>query len=149
MRASALVFCLALGACDITPIQPGEPDTSNTIEARPLDPGTRPVRIGESGATFEACATRGIVINLADGETQPLRAAPFGNASEVAALAPGQRVFVCTRSINQRWLGIVAVPPGGEPQACGVSRRVERIQPYDGPCPSGWVASAFIRLRAQ
>src|SRR3546814_7934270 len=76
----------------------------------------------------------------------PVRAAPFSDAREIARMAEGARAWVCTRSLDQKWLGVVLVPePPADnataPVDCGVSEPVDRKQPYDGPCLSGWVRS--------
>ncbi len=120
----------------------------NSIEATgPLAPGTRPVRIGEGGPSFGACAARGQVVNISPtGETYlPLRAAPFVEADEVARLGEGAVLFTCARSLDQRWQGVI-VPPADTPDAdCGVVAPIAAARNYDGPCRSGWVASSFVR----
>lgn len=151
VKTVALASCLLLLACsrggrdgnDDALLNAGETDTT-------LTPGTQPVRIGEGGPSFAACATDGKVVNIsADGETYlPVRAAPFANAAEVARLGDGARLFVCTRSIDQGWLGVV-VQPAAQPRAdCGVAAPVGAVRGYAGPCASGWVSSAFVRLIA-
>ena len=60
-------------------------------------------------------------------------------------------MHVCTRSIDQKWLGVVIPPPvteGAMPTDCGVREPVDRKQAYAGPCVSGWVSSAYVRLVA-
>lgn len=139
---------LALGACNSPMIQPGNENAlaQNSVE-QPLSPGLRAVTIGESGPSFAACGARGTILGSAGGDDLPLRAAPFENSDQVATLATGTQVFVCTRSIDQRWLGVVVQGPEGTPD-CGVTRRVAAARPYDGPCASGWIASAYARLSA-
>jgi hypothetical protein len=118
----------------------------------------RPVMIGEDGSRFDACGTMGQV-SRPGAKGLALRAAPFAEAKETGRLAEGARLFVCTRSLDQKWLGVVVVPPPaaappGLPAVaqpaidCEVSSPVERRQAYAGPCPSGWVASAYVRLIA-
>lgn len=128
-------------------------------EARIESALARPVTIGEDGSRLDACGALGIVQGVGAGKTLDMRAAPFGEAKVVTTLANGQRLYICTRSIDQRWLGIVAVPPSGDAadavsnaaaaphhgDDCGVSSPVESKRPYDGPCASGWVASSFVR----
>lgn len=112
-----------------------------------LSPGGRPVRIGESGSAAPACPVRGEVASLdASGMAAlPLRAAPFDEASGTASLAAGTRVFLCTRSLDQRWQGIV-VPPEDAPDAdCGVTAQIEAPRDYTGPCRAGWVPGAYVR----
>jgi hypothetical protein len=111
----------------------------------------RRVTIGEDGPRLDACGTMGQVTRPG-ASGLAVRTAPFAEAKAVAALTEGTRAYVCTRSIDQKWLGVV-VPPasaaGNDAAAdCGVSSPVERKQPYDGPCVSGWVGSAYVRLIA-
>ena len=110
----------------------------------------RPVTIGEDGPRLDACGVMGQVTR-AGGNGLALRAAPFAEAKSVATLAEGARLHVCTRSIDQKWLGVVVRPTPAEgdsapPLDCGVSSPVDRKQAYEGPCASGWVASAYVRL---
>ncbi|MET0370886.1 MAG: hypothetical protein ABW039_05850 [Sphingobium sp.] len=115
----------------------------------------RPVTIGEDGPRFAACSGRGQVTGVG-AKGLAVRAAPFGDAPETARLATGDRPYICARSIDQKWLGIVAPPPaeatGDAPDGatvavdCGVTDPVDSRRPYDGPCASGWVSSAAIRL---
>ena len=112
----------------------------------------RPVTIGEDGPRLDACGVMGQVTR-AGGNGLALRAAPFAEAKSVATLAEGARLHVCTRSIDQKWLGVVVRPApadgdGTPPLDCGVSSPVDRKQAYEGPCASGWVASAYVRLIA-
>lgn len=125
-------------------------------ESRMDAPVARPVTIGEDGARFAACATMGQVMR-AGGRGIALRAAPFDESTQTARLAEGDRAFVCTRSLDQKWLGVVVIPvrPAADTDAadadapstdCGLSGPVDRKQAYRGPCASGWVSSAAIRL---
>ncbi|WP_300114053.1 hypothetical protein [Sphingobium sp.] len=112
----------------------------------------RPVTIGEDGPRLDACGVMGQVTR-AGGNGLALRAAPFAEAKNVATLGEGARLHVCTRSIDQKWLGVVVRPTPAEgdsapPLDCGVSSPVDRKQAYEGPCASGWVASAYVRLIA-
>ena len=107
-----------------------------------------PVRIGELGANFDACAAAGTTRHLEPGQSLPGRAAPFESAAETGAVPAGARFFVCTRSHDQKWLGIVFDPAGTLAESCGVSSPVSTRSGYEGPCRSGWVASPFVRLIA-
>ncbi|MEJ7935747.1 hypothetical protein WG907_15975 [Sphingobium sp. AN558] len=128
-------------------------------ESRMDAPVARPVTIGEDGARFAACGTVGRVTRAGGGGIA-LRAAPFDESVETGRLAEGDRTFVCTRSLDQKWLGVVVIPAppaadkankdvaGADAPAtdCGVSGPADRKQAYSGPCASGWVSSAAIRL---
>lgn len=147
MRALCPILLLAAVACSRSSGVANEAALYNDSVVA-LDPTTQPVTIGENGASFPACATRGETINLSpDGEaTLPVRRAPFAEADAIARLGPGSRVFLCTRSMDQRWQGVV-IPPDDRPDAdCGVAAPVAAAQPYAGPCRSGWVASSFVQV---
>jgi hypothetical protein len=158
----ALCLLMTLAACsDSRDVMDELPNSSiagapreNMSETRMEAPLRRAVTIGEDGPRMDACGAMGVVIQ----GSVPLRTAPFDDARPLATLAAGERMHVCTRSLDQRWLGVV-VPPDGSPSAaagnsveapatCGVTAPVDRKQPYDGPCPSGWVSSARVRLIA-
>jgi hypothetical protein len=150
MRAPILLLCLALSAC-------GEPATvadrtARDNEAAPdaaiVTPGSRAVRIGELGANFRACSAAGTTRNLKAGEALPVRSAPFDNAVETGNVAGEARFFICTRSHDQKWFGIVFDEGGTLAERCGVSEPVTRRRDYDGPCRSGWVQSAFVKVIA-
>ncbi|MFZ5694622.1 MAG: hypothetical protein ACOY4N_03135 [Pseudomonadota bacterium] len=157
-RAIALIFLLA--ACsDSREVLDELPNSSlagapraDVSESRMDAPVARAVTIGEDGPRLDACGGMGQVLRTGAGG-QPLRAAPFGDAKVLATLNEGDRAYICTRSLDQKWLGVVLAPPPAADNCaqapdCGVSSPVDRKQPYDGPCVSGWVASAYVRLIA-
>lgn len=156
MRSPALPFMLAplaLWAC-------GEPirddHYSNGAQSQAAAPAVprppvqqqAPVRVGELGPNFDACAAAGTTRHVDPGKTLPVHAAPFDDAAETGAIAAGQRFFVCARSHNQKWLGVVYDESGTLAERCGVSSPVTARRDYAGPCRSGWVGSAFVRLVA-
>jgi len=69
-------------------------------------PGEQPVRIGEGGPRFDACQAVGQVTGLRSGELD-VRIAAFDSAERKDGIAAGQLVYVCSRSHDQQWLGIV------------------------------------------
>jgi len=107
-----------------------------------------PIRIGEMGANFAACSAAGTTRNLGEGERLPVRAAPFDSSAEAGAIASGARFHICTRSHDQRWMGVIYSDDGTIGGQCGVDAPVDARRAYDGPCRSGWVSSAFVRLVA-
>ncbi|MEH6790304.1 hypothetical protein [Parasphingorhabdus sp.] len=120
------------------------------------DPSAKPVRIGEGGPRFDACQSVGEV-GRHDSGALPVLSAPFDAAAKKDSLAPGQRVYICTRSIDQQWFGIVydkppvaaeGAPEARSPGTCGVSSPVRAKRNYDGPCASGWVESIYVVLVA-
>jgi hypothetical protein len=145
-----ILLCLLLSAC-------GEPatvadraarDNETAPEAPVVTPESRPVRIGELGANFRACSAAGTTRNLKAGEALPVRSSPFDNAGETGRVAAGARFFICARSHDQKWFGIVFDEGGTLAERCGVSEPVTRRRDYDGPCRSGWVQSAFVKVIA-
>jgi hypothetical protein len=113
----------------------------------PANPGTVPVRIGELGANFNACNAAGTSrhIDSASGERLQVRAAPFEAAEETGFIPAGARFFICSRSHDQRWLGVVYEEAGTLAPVCSVSRPITARRNYEGPCRSGWVAAAFVK----
>lgn len=149
MPSRLLPLCLLLAAC-------GEPakvadrtdDPAANLAADTVTAAARPVRIGELGANFAACGAAGTTRNLKAGEALPVRIAPFENAAEAGSVAAGARFFICTRSLDQKWFGIVADESGTLAESCGVAEPVTRRRDYEGPCRSGWVQSAFVKVIA-
>jgi hypothetical protein len=163
MRALLLPLAFLAGCSDSRDVMDELPNSSiagspreDVPESRMEQAIARPVTIGEDGSRLAACGATGVV----RGRTLELRSAPFREAKILGRLDDGTRLRVCTRSIDQRWLGVVVVPPAPPPSAetgnnsavaadepdCGVSDPVERRQVYDGPCRSGWVSSAAVQL---
>mgnify|MGYP003579286920 CR=1 FL=1 len=106
-----------------------------------------PVRIGQLGPSFPACGAAGRARNVGTGASLAVRAAPFDTGEETGAVPSGGRFFVCSRSHDQKWFGIV-YGENGTSGGCGVSGPVTSRRDYEGPCRSGWVSSAFVRLIA-
>ncbi len=150
MRRTIIFLCLALSACGDPATLANRADRDNEAapEAAEVTPGSRPVRIGELGANFRACGAAGTTRNLRASESLPVRSAPFDNAGETGKVAPEARFFICSRSHDQKWFGIVFDEDGTLGEKCGVSEPVTRRSDYDGPCRSGWVQSAFVKVIA-
>lgn len=148
MRLTAALLLL-LAACGERAAPDGDraaPDLTRTETAAVVE--ATPVRIGEAGPAFQACQAAGTARNAAPSTTLPVRAAPFESSAISGALPAGNRFFVCTRSIDQRWMGVVYEDGGTLSPGCGVSAPAPRRAAYAGPCKSGWVASAAVRLIA-
>lgn len=105
-----------------------------------------PVRVGELGPHFAACNARGAVRERGTATSIPVRAAPFDAAAEIDRLEPDADFFICTRSQDERWFGIVYDAGGRATERCGVAGPVAARRDYHGPCAAGWVASARVRL---
>jgi hypothetical protein len=154
MRLTPLLALLALCGCD-EPAQLARAPGSTTpayerVEpgASPMEAAITPVRIGEMGANFAACNARGTLRRSAADAGLPVRAAPFDAAHTVAELAPGATFFVCSRSLDQKWLGVVFDEGATAAATCGVSGSIPSARAYAGRCRSGWVASASVKLLA-
>jgi hypothetical protein len=146
MRRLLLLATLLLSAC-------GEPVPSGNGSAVARDdgpdtvtPSARPVRVGELGPNFAACSAAGTTRHLEPGEPLPVRSAPFDTAAQTGAVAAGARFFVCSRSLDQKWFGIVYAPSGQLEARCGVEDPLTAGRNYAGPCASGWVSTPFVRL---
>lgn len=149
MRSFLLVPILILAGC-------GEPVADNHFaddinkeraKSPPVTTEAVAVRIGELGPNFPACNAAGTTRNLEAGTTLGVRSAPFDTAAETGSIPAGGRFFVCTRSHDQKWLGVV-YSEGESAQNCGVSRPVSSRRAYEGECRSGWVSSPFVKLTA-
>ncbi len=105
-----------------------------------------PVRIGELGPGFAACNSIGTTRDRVTTAPMPVRAAPFEQAMAIDELAAGARFFICSRTNDQRWFGVVYDEGGEAAERCGVSDPVPSRQYYRGPCAAGWVSSTATRL---
>ncbi|MEO7178674.1 MAG: hypothetical protein ABIW83_07510 [Allosphingosinicella sp.] len=149
MRRPIIILYLVLSACgQPAPVAKRSAEVEAAPEAAVVTPGSQPVRIGDYGANFQACAAAGTPRNLKAGEALPVRLAPFENAGKTGSVASRARFFVCTRSFDQKWFGIVYDQDGTLAERCGVSEPVTGRRDYVGPCRSGWVESAFVKVVA-
>ena len=149
MRRTLLMSLALLAGCGeaVEDNHFAEPIDEERIEPTPVDTEAVPVRIGELGPSFAACNAAGTTRNLGEGGLD-VRAAPFDTAAQRGEIAAGGRFFVCARSHDQRWMGVVFHDSGALDPGCGVSAPVTARRAYDGPCRSGWVSSAFVKLVA-
>jgi len=116
-------------------------------ESEPLfNDAQAPVRIGELGSGFAACNARGTTRDRVASAPVPVRAAPFDQAQQVDSLPRGGQFFICSRTHDQRWFGIVYDQGGIAADRCGVSEPVASRRTYSGPCAAGWVPSQSVRL---
>jgi hypothetical protein len=152
VRALALTPLLLLVAgCNDQPVSDSYGSTTPRID-RPtqaksgLGEALVPVRIGELGRSFAACNAQGEVRERATDGPIPVRAAPYEQARQKGQLAAGSTFFICSRSLDQRWFGVIFDGAGRANRECGVSTPTSERRDYSGPCDSGWVASAQVRL---
>ena len=147
-----LLLIIALAGCsDEKRWNVGEGSTTPAYQRLDEDPSLLgntfvPVRVGELGPNFAACNSQGMVRELAADGPIAVRAGPYDQARETGRLPAGVTFFICTRSLDQRWLGIVYPAPGQNGRVCGVSAPTDSKRDYDGACDSGWVSSAQVRL---
>jgi hypothetical protein len=147
----AAATLLMMVGCYDQPVSNGYGSTTPRYERPSVDNSTLPetvlpVRIGELGPNFAACNAQGEVRERAADGPIPVRAAPFEQARQRGQLPADASFFICSRSIDQRWLGVVYDANGRAGRACGVSAPVAGRRDYQGPCDSGWVSSAQVRL---
>jgi hypothetical protein len=142
-----LALAFGLAACGTSvPDGNGSSDqnlanASDTLTAVPIA-----VQVGELGANFPACNADGSTRHLGAGESLPVRSAPFDNAPQTGAVPTDSRFFICDHSLDEKWFGIVYEKSGTLTPSCGVSEPAETRHDYKGPCQSGWVESAYVRL---
>lgn len=147
----AFPLLLALAGCNDQPAAEGYGSTTPRIERPTQDNSTLPqavvpVRIGELGPNFAACNSQGEMREGATDGQLPVRAAPFQQAQVKAQLGPDATFFICSRSLDQRWFGVVYDADSKAGRGCGVSTPTGGRRDYEGPCDSGWVTSAQVRL---
>jgi hypothetical protein len=152
-QRAAILGLLALVGCGEPAVVDESADGSTTppyvrAESDPslLANMVQPIRIGELGPSFAACNGRGAIRDRSGAGAVPVRAAPYEQSGQIAALAPGSQFFICSRTNDQRWFGIVYDEGGLASERCAVSAPVPSRRSYQGPCAAGWVASASVRL---
>lgn len=151
-QCAAILPLLLLGGCGERAADPNAqgsttpPYVRAEANALALDETVMPVRIGELGPNFAACNARGAVRERVAGGPVPVRSAPFEPAAEIDRLTVGGEFFICSRTHDQRWFGIVYDEGGQATERCGVSAPIPARRSYSGPCAAGWVAAARIRL---
>jgi len=150
-RTASMLLILALAGCgERSPDLNAQGSTTPAIErverGRPdLADAVMPVRVGELGPGFAACAARGATRERRV-EAVPVRAAPFEAAETIDRLGAGAEFFICARTHDQRWFGIVYDSDGSAAARCGVSAPVAGRRNYEGPCAAGWVPTSLVQL---
>jgi hypothetical protein len=149
MRRLCFLFVLCLAGCG-PPVPDGNASLDQNLSnlADTVTPDPVPVRVGEMGPNFAACSAAGTTRHLQAGESLPVRASPFDNAGQTGAIPASARFFVCSRSIDQKWFGIVYDKGGALGGGCGVTDPANTRHAYAGPCRSGWVQSVYVKLIA-
>ncbi|MGZ8282505.1 MAG: hypothetical protein ACXWUN_06075 [Allosphingosinicella sp.] len=150
-RASILAVLL-LAACGEPAVvnETGQGSTTPPYVRAESDPSllsnmVQPVRVGEMGPSFAACSARGATRDRVAAGPLPVRAAPYETSEAIAELGAGAEFFICSRTNDQRWFGIVYDEGGRASERCGVASPMPNRQTYQGPCAAGWVPSARVR----
>ncbi len=152
-RAALLLPLLTLAACgERAPQNAGAggsttpPYVRDDSDSSVLGQLETPVRIGELGPSFAACNAHGAIRERGGAAPLAVRAAPFERAGEIDRLDPAAEFFICARSQDERWFGIVYDEGGRATARCGVDAPAPQRRAYLGPCAAGWVPSARVRL---
>lgn len=152
-RAALLFVPLLLAGCGERVPEGRPPEGSTTppyvrddTDPSLLNTAEQPVRVGELGPNFAACNARGAARDRGPQEPLPVRAAPYEAAAEIDRIGQGAEFFICSRTQDQRWFGIVYDEGGRASERCGVDGPVAARRNYAGPCAAGWVPSARVRL---
>jgi hypothetical protein len=91
-------------------------------------------------ASAAACPLQASVAGLRGSSTLAVRAGPGTGFARVDGLRNGSRVFLCDRSGDAGWVGIVYGAAD-----CGLSAPITPPRAYAGACRSGWVRSNYLR----
>ncbi len=145
MRALVSLLLLGLVGCGTSVPGGNASADQNLSNADTVTPVPIAVQVGELGANFPACNAQGSTRHLVAGESLPVRSAPFANAPQIGAVPANARFFICDHSLDENWFGIV-YDKGGVSTSCGVAEPSDTRRDYKGPCRSGWVQSAYVRL---
>jgi len=151
MRPAAVlsfIALLGLAGCGEPAAYDRNAADGNSAAADTVTPTKTAVRVGELGPSFAACSGAGTTRHVEPGASLAVRSAPFDNAAQTGGIPAGGRFFVCTRSLDEKWFGIVYDQGGGLDSRCGVSDPAPARRDYAGPCQSGWVSTPFVRLVA-
>jgi hypothetical protein len=146
--ALSFIALLGLAGCGDQVAYDRNAALGNSADSDTVTPTTTAVRVGELGPSFAACSAAGTTRHVEAGAPLPVRSAPFDNAPQTGGIPAGGRFFVCTRSLDEKWFGIVYDEGGRLDARCGVSDPSPQRRDYAGPCQSGWVSTPFVRLVA-
>lgn len=122
----------------------------DSAEAPVLASLLQPVMVGLNGSNLDACGSNARVVGLsAEGDNfLAVKSAPRLDARRIDKLGPAFELYVCERSKDGKWLGVVYEPDGETSANCGVTSPVSTPRPYSGRCQSGWVYSKYVEIYA-
>lgn len=130
------------------PVEPEPTETASDAPAEPSAPVAHAVRIGRDGPHASACDRIGRVANLpgGSGDFLAVREAPAAAAKRIDKLTDDAPFFVCDRSGDGAWRGIVYLGDGTLPSddRCGLADSVGSVRPYSGACLTGWVSARYV-----
>lgn len=157
----AALIALICTACSAAPASsPLEmKDSSEAVQGNAASSGrlsdtsvtARPVMVGGDPGQ-DICDTWASVMELnprGDGFLA-VRALPTVEGNEVTRLKSSHPLLICNVSEDGKWAGVVFPDEiRGDAQICVFNIPADGIlRPYEGPCPSGWVALRYLVLSA-
>lgn len=139
-----LVFLL-IGSCGAQPV--GEPERVEKEGAGSIAPGAVAVRVGGDG-NLDACSSQAVprMPAAADPGYIEVREGPGEKFPVVDRLETERVIIVCGE--DGLWFGVVYPQQGIDSRACGVSSPIDELQPYKGPCKSGWIRHDALEIVA-
>lgn len=111
--------------------------------------GDVPVIVGQD-ASLDACGSWAEVsgLNPAGDGFLAVRGGPGAEYPMRDRLREGDAFFVCGTSRDGKWMAVVYPRAGQASDVCGVSSALPKAHAYRGPCASGWVHAAWVRILA-
>jgi len=103
-----------------------------------------PVMVG-GDKIYDACGTAAETIPSAIKKVK-VYSAPDGESGVIDVISTRMYVAVCDfdgNGLSSDWVGIVYSKDGT--LNCGVGATIEKRQPYNGTCKSGWVKRANLK----
>ncbi|MEO6195569.1 MAG: integron [Thermoanaerobaculia bacterium] len=139
-----LVFLL-IGSCSAQPVR--EPERVEKEITRSLVTGDVAVHVG-GDENLDACSSQAVprLSAAADPGYIEVRKGPGEEFSVVDRLETERIIIVCSE--DGLWSGVVYPERGTDSRDCGVSSPIDKLQPYKGPCKSGWIRRDALEIVA-
>ncbi len=146
--STLLVPCLAflfIGSCGAQPVR--EPERVEKEVTSSAVTGAVVVPVG-GDEDLDACSSWAAprLPAAADPGSIEVREGPGEEFRVVDRLEAERTIIVCTE--DGLWSGVVYPEEGAEAGDCGVSSPIGKLQPYKGPCKSGWIRSDELEIVA-